>query len=88
MNEPYEVFTVFRAAADTENAMKMAAYMKNLFPFLGIPTPRRKALSKTFLTQAKKRPALQNRLTGTLSRRAGTRASGSFSIWRKITCGR
>lgn len=32
---------------------KMAEYMRNLFPFYGLPTPKRKAIYKEFL-KAKK----------------------------------
>jgi 3-methyladenine DNA glycosylase AlkD len=44
-----DIFDTFRAAADPEKAAPMAAYMKNLFPFLGIPKPERAKLSKDFL---------------------------------------
>ncbi|UBF26323.1 DNA alkylation repair protein [Kovacikia minuta CCNUW1] len=36
----------YEAHRNPEKAVKMAAYMKNLFPFLGIQTPEREALSK------------------------------------------
>lgn len=41
--------TVFPAAGDAGRAARAAAYMKNVAPFLGIPTPRRRALSRTVL---------------------------------------
>lgn len=37
-----------------ENAVHMAAYMKNKFSFLGISRPKRNELQKTFLKEAKK----------------------------------
>lgn len=37
----------YGAAADPERARDMAAYMKDVAPFLGIPTPLRRELSKT-----------------------------------------
>ncbi|MBN0047559.1 DNA alkylation repair protein [Streptomyces actuosus] len=37
------------AAADPERAATMRAYMKDTFPFLGIPAPARRALSRTVL---------------------------------------
>ncbi|MCA0398683.1 MAG: DNA alkylation repair protein [Bacteroidetes bacterium] len=46
-----EAFEFSRNAAA---AIPMAKYMKNNFPFLGLPQPVRKALSKEFLQDAKK----------------------------------
>ncbi|MEV6117372.1 DNA alkylation repair protein [Streptomyces sp. NPDC052109] len=43
------VTAVFAAAADVERAGPMRAYMKDVAPFLGIPTPARRALSRTVL---------------------------------------
>ncbi|MDR1238857.1 MAG: DNA alkylation repair protein [Treponema sp.] len=40
-----ETFTSFQDNADPEAAKKMSAYMRGQFPFLGIPTPKRKILS-------------------------------------------
>jgi 3-methyladenine DNA glycosylase AlkD len=48
------VFEKYYAAADSAQAVKMSAYMYDLFPLLGIPTPKRKELSKEFLSLAKK----------------------------------
>ncbi|MFJ4580662.1 DNA alkylation repair protein [Streptomyces echinatus] len=39
----------YGAAADPERAAAMRAYMKDAAPFLGIPTPARRALSRTVL---------------------------------------
>lgn len=47
------VFEKFYAAADSNQAVKMSAYMRDLFPFLGIPTPKRRLLSKEFLSLAR-----------------------------------
>jgi 3-methyladenine DNA glycosylase AlkD len=49
--DPMSIFEIFRAAADPEKAMQMKAYMRDQFPFLGIPTPERKKLSRTFLEE-------------------------------------
>jgi mutator protein MutT len=49
-----QLFGTFRDNADAETAAPMAAYMRNMFPFLGIKTPRRKALEKPFLKAASK----------------------------------
>ncbi|TNY38247.1 DNA alkylation repair protein [Thermomonospora catenispora] len=39
----------FRAHADPDRAAPMAAYMRGRFPFLGIATPRRRALTRRVL---------------------------------------
>ncbi|MEV6017224.1 MULTISPECIES: DNA alkylation repair protein [unclassified Streptomyces] len=41
--------TVYPAAADSERAASMRAYMKDVAPFLGLTTPERRALSRTVL---------------------------------------
>ncbi|MFJ8861528.1 DNA alkylation repair protein [Streptomyces sp. NPDC102451] len=41
--------TVYPAAADPEHAAGAAAYMRNIAPFLGMSTPRRRMLSKEVL---------------------------------------
>ncbi|MGW2648786.1 DNA alkylation repair protein [Streptomyces sp. NPDC001393] len=43
------VTAVFAAAADPGRAGAMRAYMKDVAPFLGIPTPDRRVLSRTVL---------------------------------------
>jgi 3-methyladenine DNA glycosylase AlkD len=40
---------VYGSAADPVRAVAMSAYMREHFPFLGIPTPRRRALSREVL---------------------------------------
>lgn len=49
-----DIFQIFYNSKNTENSIKMSAYMKNKFPFLGIPKPERARLSKDFLKQYKK----------------------------------
>jgi 3-methyladenine DNA glycosylase AlkD len=44
-----DIFKTFKAAANPEKAAPMRAYMRDQFPFLGIPTPERKKLSRDFL---------------------------------------
>ncbi|HEY8471623.1 MAG TPA: DNA alkylation repair protein [Natronosporangium sp.] len=39
----------YEGARDPERAVPMAAYMRNQFPFLGIPSPTQKALTRTVL---------------------------------------
>ncbi|MEV8091918.1 DNA alkylation repair protein [Streptomyces nigra] len=43
---------VYGAAADPERAAAMRAYMKDVAPFLGIPSPERRALSRSVLQGA------------------------------------
>ncbi|MCL2529626.1 MAG: DNA alkylation repair protein [Coriobacteriia bacterium] len=55
MNNSYEeLFALFKEHADVELAAEMSAYMRSLFPFLGIKTPVRRKLSSTFIKAAKK----------------------------------
>ena len=44
----------FYSHADPEQAVPMAAYMRNMFSFLGIPKPGRTALAKDFLKSVRK----------------------------------
>lgn len=58
MTDPYRyIKKQFEENSDAENAVKMAAYMKNHFSFYGIPAPKRKALCKELLKEARKQPA-------------------------------
>jgi 3-methyladenine DNA glycosylase AlkD len=41
-----DIFAVFRDAANTEQAAKMSAYMRDQFAYLGIQTPLRRKLSR------------------------------------------
>ncbi|MDR0528756.1 MAG: DNA alkylation repair protein [Zoogloeaceae bacterium] len=43
------IFETLRAAADPEKAAPMRAYMRGQFPFLGIPAPERRRISRGFL---------------------------------------
>lgn len=49
-----------------EQASQMSAYMKNSFPFLGIPKPQRAVLQKGFLKDAKKKGFIDWNLIYTL----------------------
>jgi 3-methyladenine DNA glycosylase AlkD len=51
-----DIFEVFRAAANPEKAAQMSAYMRDQFPFLGIPTPERKGISRDCLKSLGKKP--------------------------------
>jgi 3-methyladenine DNA glycosylase AlkD len=50
------IFDTLRAAADPKKAVQMSAYMRDQFPFLGIPTPERKKLCLEFLKPFSKKP--------------------------------
>ncbi len=53
-----DIFALFRQNADSTQAVSMSAYMKNRYPFLGIPKPKRAELSKSFLKEAKQATAI------------------------------
>ena len=55
MDKYSELKEKFEANRDDENAVKMAAYMRNLFSFYGLPTPKRKAIYKDFLKSEKRK---------------------------------
>lgn len=54
MDRYLELKDQFEDNRDEENAIKMAAYMRNLFPFYGLPTPKRKAIYKELLKVEKR----------------------------------
>lgn len=51
-NNPHveELRKAFLRNSDPENAVKMSAYMKDQFPFFGIPSPRRKELIRELIS--------------------------------------
>lgn len=49
-----DIIQIFYKNRNEENAVPMAKYMKNQFPFLGLKKPDRTALSKGFLNEKKK----------------------------------
>ncbi|MDR1903642.1 MAG: DNA alkylation repair protein, partial [Treponema sp.] len=51
-----ELFIKFQSQANAAQAVKMSAYMRDQFAYLGIPTPLRKTLAKEFLASEKKKP--------------------------------
>lgn len=55
MDSYLEIKKIFEGEADKENAEAMSKYMRNKFEFYGLPTSKRKELSKDFLKRAKKR---------------------------------
>lgn len=54
MDKYEELKRKFEESKDKETAISMAKYMRDLFPFYGIPTPKRKAVYKDFLKEEKK----------------------------------
>ena len=53
---PYtELIKEFEKSGNKEQAAKMAAYMQNKFPFLGLPKPVRALIQKDFLKAEKKK---------------------------------
>ena len=48
-----QIQNVYSLNKDSDRAYKMAAYMKNKFPFLGIPSPLRNELNKEILSELK-----------------------------------
>ena len=58
MDKYNELKEEFEANRNDENATKMAAYMRNLFVFYGLPTPKRKSIYKEFLRAEKTKKLL------------------------------
>lgn len=54
MNKYLEIKKQFEQNEDNENAAAMSKYMRNLFEFYGISTPKRKKIYKDFLKEEKK----------------------------------
>ena len=54
MNKYLEIKKIFEEQSDEENAISMSKYLRNLFKFYGIPTPKRKTIYKDFLKEEKK----------------------------------
>lgn len=52
--EIVDIFEVFYNNRNEEQAVPMAKYMKNNFPYLGLKSPERKILTKNFLGEKKK----------------------------------
>ena len=58
MDKYLEIKIRFESMEDKENALLMSKYMRNLFSFYGIPTPKRKTIYKNFLKEEKKQKKL------------------------------
>ena len=55
----HELIETLNANRNPQLAEGMAAYMKNQFPFLGIPKPVRTKLQKDFIKRAKKQGRIE-----------------------------
>ena len=42
MDKYLEIKKIFESRKDKENALAMSKYMRNIFVFYGLPTPKRK----------------------------------------------
>lgn len=47
------IISEFEQIKDSEQSIKMSKYMRNLFPFMGIPTPQRNAVIKKYFKNIK-----------------------------------
>ena len=54
MDKYEEIKRIFESEADRENAAAMSKYMRNLFDFYGLPTPKRKGIYKELIKSDKK----------------------------------
>lgn len=54
MDKYLEIKKIFEAREDKENAIAMSKYMRNLFEFYGLPTPKRKEVYNNFIKSEKK----------------------------------
>lgn len=61
MDKYNELKEEFEANRNDESATKMAAYMRNLFVFYGLPTPKRKSIYKEFLRAEKTKTRIASR---------------------------
>lgn len=54
MDKYLEIKKSFESKEDKENAVAMSKYMRNMFDFYGIPTPKRKEVYNSFIKNEKK----------------------------------
>ncbi len=54
MNKYLEIKKIFESMEDKENAIAMSKYMRNMFDFYGLPTPKRKEVYNDFIKSEKK----------------------------------
>ena len=54
MDKYLEIKEIFESREDKENAIAMSKYMRNMFDFYGLPTPKRKEVYNDFIKTEKK----------------------------------
>ena len=54
MDKYIEIKKIFESKQDKENAKAMSKYMRNMFEFYGLPTPKRKEVYNDFIKREKK----------------------------------
>ena len=54
MDKYLEIKKLFESKEDKENAIAMSKYMRNMFDFYGLPTPKRKEIYNDFIKSEKK----------------------------------
>ena len=54
MDKYLEIKKMFESKEDKENAIAMSKYMRNMFDFYGLPTPKRKEVYNNFIKNEKK----------------------------------
>ena len=54
MDKYLEIKEIFESREDKENAIAMSKYMRNMFDFYGLPTPKRKEVYNNFIKNEKK----------------------------------
>ena len=54
MDKYLEIKKMFESKEDKENAIAMSKYMRNMFDFYGLPTPKRKEVYNDFIKKEKK----------------------------------
>ena len=54
MDKFLEIKKIFESMEDKENAIAMSKYMRNMFDFYGLPTPKRKEVYNNFIKNEKK----------------------------------
>lgn len=54
MDKYLEIKKIFESEEDKENAVAMSKYMRNMFDFYGLPTPKRKEVYNNFIKSEKK----------------------------------
>ena len=59
MDKYLEIKKIFESKEDKENAIAMSKYMRNMFEFYGLPTPKRKEIYNDFIKSEKKTKVIE-----------------------------